>query len=31
MTKNGFIPLRSEWWHFQDNDSKESVLDFQVK
>ena len=31
MTKNGFIPLRSEWWHFQDNDSKERVLDFQVK
>lgn len=31
MTKNGFVPLRSEWWHFQDNDSKESVLDFQVK
>lgn len=31
MTKNRFVPLRSEWWHFQDNDSKESVLDFQVK
>ena len=31
MTKQGFSTLRSEWWHFQDNDSKECVLDFQVE
>lgn len=31
MQEQGFTPLRSEWWHFQDNDSKESVLDFQIK
>ncbi len=29
MLKYGFTPLRSEWWHFQDNDSKIEVMDFQ--
>lgn len=28
MKKNGFSPLRSEWWHFQDNSAKIAVMDF---
>lgn len=28
MKKNGFTPLRSEWWHFQDNSAKVAVMDF---
>lgn len=30
MKKNGFASLRSEWWHFQDNDAKVSVMDFFI-
>lgn len=28
MKHNGFVPLRSEWWHFQDNNAKVAVMDF---
>lgn len=30
MKKNDFLPLRSEWWHFQDDSAKVSVMDFFV-
>ena len=25
MTRNGFADLRSEWWHFQDNETMNKV------
>ena len=31
MKKNGFSSLRSEWWHFQDNESEVAVMDFYIK
>lgn len=30
MVKNGFHPLESEWWHFQDDDSKIDYLDYYI-
>ena len=30
MKKNRFSPLRSEWWHFQDNSAKVAAMDFYV-
>lgn len=30
MSDNGFIPLESEWWHFQDNDSKIDYMNFYI-
>ena len=31
MKKNEFSPLKSEWWHFQDNSAKITPMDFFVK
>lgn len=31
MKKNHFSPLKSEWWHFQDNSDKVAVMDFFIK
>lgn len=31
MKKNDFLPLRSEWWHFQDNAAKIAMMDFFIK
>ena len=30
MSECGFFPLESEWWHFQDNDSKVDFLNFYI-
>ena len=30
MSKNGFFPLESEWWHFQDDNSKVDYMDFYI-
>ena len=30
MKKNGFHPLESEWWHFQDNDNKVDYMNFYI-
>ncbi|MBQ1496603.1 MAG: D-alanyl-D-alanine carboxypeptidase family protein [Bacilli bacterium] len=30
MKKNNFAPLDSEWWHFQDNDSKIDYMNFYI-
>lgn len=30
MSENGFHPLESEWWHFQDNDSKIDYMNYYI-
>lgn len=30
MTKQGFHPLESEWWHFQDDDSKIDYMNYYI-
>jgi D-alanyl-D-alanine dipeptidase len=30
MKNYGFYPLESEWWHFQDNDSRVDYMDYYI-
>lgn len=30
MSKHGFHPLESEWWHFQDDDSKVDYMNYYI-
>lgn len=30
MKKHGFYPLESEWWHFQDNESKIEYMNYYI-
>ena len=30
MKGHGFYPLESEWWHFQDNDSRVDYMDYYI-
>lgn len=30
MSNHGFYPLESEWWHFQDNDSKVDYMNYYI-